>query len=54
LIKVLVNQTLESGYYETEFNAENLSSGVYIYRIEVIGEGNIPRYSDMKKMIYLK
>jgi hypothetical protein len=31
-----------------------LASGIYLYRIEVIGEGNIPRFSDMKKMILLK
>ncbi len=31
-----------------------LASGIYLYRIEVIGEGNIPRFSDMKKMILIK
>jgi hypothetical protein len=54
LIKVLVNENKEQGYYETKFNAKGLASGIYLYRIEVIGKGNIPVYSDMKKMIYLK
>ena len=54
LVRVLVNETKESGYYETEFNAKGLASGIYIYRIEVIGGNNIPKYSDMKKMILLK
>jgi hypothetical protein len=54
LVKVLVNETKQSGYYETEFNAKGLASGIYIYRIEVIGSNNIPKYSDMKKMILLK
>jgi hypothetical protein len=51
---VLVNESKESGYYETEFNAKGLASGIYLYRIEVIGKENIPVYSDMKKTILLK
>ena len=64
LIENLVNEHQEAGYYEVEFNAEvrsqksgvrsGMASGIYLYRIEVIGEGNIPRYADMKKMILIK
>ena len=36
-IKTLVNENLSSGKYETEFNAEGLSSGVYFYRLETDG-----------------
>jgi hypothetical protein len=62
LVTVLVNNEQETGYYEIEFNVKSqkskvkneLASGIYLYRIEVIGEGNIPVYSDMKKMILLK
>ena len=62
LISVLVNKEQESGYYEVEFNVGNglpsvpnsLASGIYLYRIEVIGEGRIPVYSDMKKMLLIK
>jgi hypothetical protein len=64
LISVLVNEVKEAGYYEVEFTAEvgneqyavgkPFASGIYLYRIEVIGEGNIPRFSDMKKMILVK
>ena len=32
----------------------NYVSGVYLYRIEVIGEGNIPVFTDMKKMLLVK
>jgi hypothetical protein len=59
-----VNEVKEAGYYEVEFNTSignrqsavgnPFASGIYLYRIEVIGEGNIPRFSDMKKMILLK
>lgn len=34
-VALLVNQFLEAGYYSTEFNAINLTSGIYIYRLEV-------------------
>jgi len=64
LISVLVNQVQEAGYYEVEFTTEvgsgqyavgkQLASGIYLYRLEVIGEGNIPRFFDMKKMILIK
>ena len=32
----------------------NYVSGVYLYRIEVIGEGNIPVFMDMKEMMLVK
>jgi hypothetical protein len=64
LVSVLVNQTQEAGYYEVEFSAEvgsgqsavskSLATGVYIYQIFVKGENNIPVFSDIKKMIYIK
>jgi hypothetical protein len=54
LLRVLVNETKQSGFYETEFNAKGLASGIYLYRIEVISKGNIPVFSDMKKLVFLK
>ncbi len=64
LISVLVNQTQEAGYYEVEFSAtnnqkqestiQNLASGVYIYQIMVSSENNIPVFSDIKKMMFIK
>ncbi len=64
LVSVLVNEVQESGYYEVEFsakggsasggNASILASGVYIYQIFVKGENNIPVFSDIKKMVYVK
>ncbi|MBZ0180199.1 MAG: FG-GAP-like repeat-containing protein [Melioribacteraceae bacterium] len=47
-IATLVNECLQPGIYEVEFNAKGFTSGVYYYRIE---SGN---FSDMKKMILLK
>jgi hypothetical protein len=64
LINVLVNKEQNAGYYEIEFNVGDglpsvpnvpgLASGIYLYRIEVIGEGNIPIYTAMRKMILIK
>lgn len=47
-IVTLVNEKLRPGIYETEFNGDNLSSGVYFY---VFKAGN---YIESKKMILLK
>ena len=33
-IKTLLNEELEAGFHEVDFNASNLASGVFIYRIE--------------------
>ena len=47
-IKTLLNKQMPAGYHEVEFNAQNLSSGVYLYRIEA------SEFQDVKKMILLK
>jgi len=47
-IQTLVSQKAAAGSHQVEFNAENLSSGVYFYRIEA-GE-----FQDVKKMILLR
>jgi hypothetical protein len=64
LVSTLVNQYQDAGNYEVEFLAKNrsqesevsdrIASGIYIYQIHVIGDNNIPVYSDIKKMILLK
>jgi hypothetical protein len=54
LVKELVNETKEAGDYKAEFNGKGLASGVYIYRIEVMGSGNKLVYTDMNKTILLK
>ena len=47
-VETLLNKPLPAGYHEVEFNGHNLSSGVYLYRIEA-GE-----FQDVKKMILIK
>ncbi len=47
-ISVLVNEFRQTGKYSVDFNAENLSSGVYFYTIKT---GN---FTDSKKMTLIK
>ena len=44
----LVNRRMSAGSYSVEFNAENLSSGVYLYRLHAEG------FSATRKMILVK
>jgi len=73
LVKTLVNQWQNKGYYEVVFqpNTEereransyevpvgpyysDIATGIYIYQIMVRGEGDIPVFTDMGKMMLLK
>jgi hypothetical protein len=47
-VTTLVSGKMAAGYHEIEFNGRNLSSGVYLYRIEV-GE-----WSDVRKMLLVR
>ncbi len=44
----LVNKTQNAGNYSVNFNAKNLPSGIYIYKIQVDG------FAESKKMLLLK
>ncbi|MEO8513270.1 MAG: T9SS type A sorting domain-containing protein [Ignavibacteria bacterium] len=44
----LINQNLPAGYYNADFNASNLASGVYFYSLEAND------FTDVKKMILVK
>ncbi len=44
----LVNQNMNSGIHNVQFNADNISSGFYIYRLET------PNFSKTLKMLLLK
>jgi len=47
-VATLVNEEQQPGVYEIEFDASNLSSGIYYYQFKAIN------YLETKKMIYLK
>ncbi|BDQ01807.1 T9SS type A sorting domain-containing protein [Ignavibacterium sp.] len=48
LVATLVNNQLSAGFYEVEFNATSLPSGMYIYSIET------PVFKESKKMMLMK
>jgi photosystem II stability/assembly factor-like uncharacterized protein len=48
LVRILVDEKRTRGNYSIEFNASNLSSGVYFYRLYTDG------FTDIKKMILVK
>ncbi|MCX6164851.1 MAG: T9SS type A sorting domain-containing protein [Ignavibacteriae bacterium] len=47
-VQTLIEQELKSGFYETKFNAENLSSGIYFYKLAT------DKFTDVKKMVVVK
>jgi photosystem II stability/assembly factor-like uncharacterized protein len=56
LVSTLVNEKQQAGSYEVDFALpENISTGVYIYRLTV-SDNNTHNviFSDVKKMVYLK
>jgi hypothetical protein len=54
-ISEIVNETKDAGYYEHSFNASQLSSGIYFYRIEAVSEQNSGKtFVSTKKMVLMK
>jgi hypothetical protein len=53
-IAVIVNAKLQSGYYEYNFYADNLSSGIYFYRMEVYNNKWSLLFGETKRMILMK
>ncbi len=47
-LKVLVNKEQQAGYYQVEFDARNLASGIYIYSLQT------GRFVSVKKMIVIR
>ncbi|TSA26392.1 MAG: tandem-95 repeat protein [Ignavibacteriales bacterium] len=47
-VATLVNKVMPAGYHSVEFNASNLTSGLYIYRVEA------DNFVQVKKMLLMK
>lgn len=52
-IKTLVNEEKDVGYYEVQFNARNLASGIYFYRIEATNS-SANNFTQTRKMVLLR
>jgi hypothetical protein len=54
-IKTLVNQDKSPGNYSITFNGAGLASGIYIYRIQAVSNGDqTGSFADTKKFVLLK
>ncbi|MFC2094779.1 T9SS type A sorting domain-containing protein [Bacteroidota bacterium] len=53
-VEVLVNREQDAGYYEIEFNASRLASGIYFYRLQVYAPGRAGNFVETKKMVLMK
>jgi hypothetical protein len=55
-ITTLVNEKKPAGEYEVQFNANDLPSGVYFYRLQVgdPSTGSGPGFTETKKLVLLK
>ena len=49
----VINEELAAGLHKIQFNGENLSSGLYLYKLNVFGKDG-SKYSAVKKMTLLK
>jgi photosystem II stability/assembly factor-like uncharacterized protein len=53
-VTTLVNETRNAGVHLIEWNANNLASGIYLYRIDAESIGDAKKFSSVKKMLLLK
>lgn len=53
-VETLVNNKLEAGTYEFQWDGKNFSSGIYFYRLEVIFAVDKKKFVDVKKILLLK
>ena len=53
-ISELVNGTQTAGYHRVSFNANNLSSGIYFYKIIAAAKNSTKEFISTKKMVLLK
>ncbi|TAK54489.1 MAG: T9SS type A sorting domain-containing protein, partial [Bacteroidetes bacterium] len=54
VVTILNHEQYDAGRYQKVFNANNLASGLYFYRITAVGQDGILSYTDIKKMVLLK
>ena len=54
-VATLVNEEQSAGFYEVEFGGSQLTSGVYIYKIQIYpANGGAEGFSETRKMILTK
>lgn len=53
-VKELLNAVNAAGIHEVEFDAKNLTSGIYFYRINAVSSDGSKIFTNVKKLILLK
>ncbi|MFA8341629.1 MAG: T9SS type A sorting domain-containing protein [Rhodothermaceae bacterium] len=53
-IETIKNETLTSGNYKVKWNASNLPSGIYLYRINAVSVVTGNMFIETKKMLFVK
>ncbi|MCK5457088.1 MAG: T9SS type A sorting domain-containing protein, partial [Melioribacteraceae bacterium] len=54
VVTTIVDQVIVAGSHSIEWNASNLSSGVYLYRISAESVSDSKQFKSVKKMILMK
>ncbi len=54
IVRELKNDIEQAGFHEVNFNAGDLASGIYIYRISAESSDGLRKLNDVKKFILLK
>ena len=53
-VKDLLSDNLDAGHHSFNLNATDLPSGMYLYSIDVKGQGGIHIFSSTKKLVLMK
>ena len=53
-IGILVDDTLQAGFYEEQWNADGFSSGVYYVKMNAESLDSDKRFTNVIKMLFLK
>jgi len=54
IVSQLLNEHRNAGYYEIQFNADQLQSGAYFYSIDASASGGNRTYKSVRKMLLMK
>ena len=53
-VSTILNEAMNAGYYTIPFNASNLASGMYFYKITAGLSRNAEDFVSLKKMLLIK
>ena len=53
-VRVLVKSRQEAGTYNINFDASNLASGIYMYKLKAVSKETGKKFLQSKKMVLLK